>query len=76
MQRDFRFLGGYRDEMEYVKRNPDTFCKLFSTGSGMFVKWFLFHSAKHGKCFIVWKQGDGDHFGFRVDTERISMMDG
>lgn len=74
LNRDFRSIEVERWSLSRVLVRPGSWALMNSFGSGMFITWYLYHSPKYGRLFMIWKSENGG-FGCRDDIGRITIVD-
>jgi hypothetical protein len=71
LSRDFTSLSVDQDKWNFIRETPGSFCRLYHSSFSDFTTWYLFHSSRYEKLFLIWKK---NHImGCREDINRVHI---
>ena len=70
--RDFSHIQVKKTDYHRICENQNDYAIMHASGSGMSTSWFLYHSQKRNKLFMIWVSERMS--GFRDDTRRIKFI--
>ena len=70
--RDFNQIQVKKTDYHRICENQNDYAIMYASGSGMSTSWFLYHSQKRNKLFMIWITEKMS--GFRDDTRRIKFI--
>lgn len=72
LRRDFSQIQVKKTDYHRICENKNDYAIMYASGSGMSTSWFLYHSQKRNKLFMIWVSERMS--GFRDDTRRIKFI--